>query len=169
MNQSAAGSPATPLRSKNNSYARRRISSSRFTGPRLAALAWVFFAIGPGAVWGNDFFGKPNEGVAGWVLSLPSIWAWQILWWALGVLVIWFLAYRMGMSTAPVGSVDYHAANEWAGAHLADPLRCELKSTRHQAALALALFTDLLSYHRRRLLHLKEKAGLTKSQPLPVL
>jgi SSS family solute:Na+ symporter len=74
------------------------------------ALAWIFFAVGPGAVWGSDFFGKPNGGAATWVLSLPSIWAWQILWWALGVLVIWFLAYKMGMSTAPIGSVEYHAS-----------------------------------------------------------
>jgi SSS family solute:Na+ symporter len=32
---------------------------------------------------------------------MPSIWAWQILWWALGVGMMWFLAYKMEMSTLP--------------------------------------------------------------------
>ncbi len=32
---------------------------------------------------------------------MPSIWAWQILWWGLGVVMMWFLAYKMEMSTAP--------------------------------------------------------------------
>lgn len=76
------------------------------------ALAWIFFAIGPGAVWGNDLFGKPNGGPADWGLSLPSIWAWQILWWALGVLMIWLLAYRMGLSTVPLGSVEFHVEHK---------------------------------------------------------
>ncbi|HMB76444.1 MAG TPA: hypothetical protein VKN76_08600, partial [Kiloniellaceae bacterium] len=65
----------------------------------VIVLAWLFFALGPGAVFGNDVFGAPNAGIGAWVLGVPSLWAWQILWWALGVLMIWFLAYRMGMST----------------------------------------------------------------------
>ena len=59
-------------------------------------LIWVFFAIGPGAVIGNDIFGAPNGGLASWKLGVPSLWAWQALCWALGVLMIWFLAYEMG-------------------------------------------------------------------------
>jgi uncharacterized protein YggT (Ycf19 family) len=39
--------------------------------------------------------------VAIWALGLPSIWVWQIIWWALGILVIWLLAYRLQMSTLP--------------------------------------------------------------------
>ena len=62
-------------------------------------LIWVFFAIGPGAVIGNDIFGAPNGGLAAWKLGVPSLWAWQALWWALGVLMIWFLAYKMELST----------------------------------------------------------------------
>ena len=65
------------------------------------ALAWLFFAIGPGAVIGNDFFGPPNGGVKAWSLGVPSIWAWQVIWWALGVLLIWFLAYKMELSIFP--------------------------------------------------------------------
>jgi hypothetical protein len=64
-------------------------------------IVWLFFAIGPGAVIGNDLFGEPNAGIAAWDLQAPSIWAWQIAWWALGILMLWFLAYRMEMSTVP--------------------------------------------------------------------
>ncbi len=70
-------------------------------------LAWLFFALGPGAVIGNDFFGLPNGGLSAWKLGLPSLWAWQILWWALGVLVIWFLAYKMEMSTVVGRSLEF--------------------------------------------------------------
>ena len=64
------------------------------------ALGWFIFAIGPGAVIGNTLFGDPGDS-ATWVFGIPSIWAWQLLWWALGVFMIWFLAYKMEMSTAP--------------------------------------------------------------------
>ena len=64
-------------------------------------IAWMFFGIGPGAVIGNDIFGAPNAGVDGWTFGMPSIWAWQILFWMLGVGMMWFLAYKMEMSTIP--------------------------------------------------------------------
>lgn len=64
-----------------------------------AVLVWFFFAAGPGAVLGNDFFGLLGSGRDGWYLGMPSIWAWQIIGWGLGVLVLWFLAYRLEMAT----------------------------------------------------------------------
>lgn len=82
-------------------------------------LAWLFFAIGPGALIGNDFFGPPNKGIGAWNLGVPSIWAWQILLWALGVLVIWFLAYKLNMSTMPRGTID--AENEASGTSEVEP------------------------------------------------
>jgi Na+/proline symporter len=63
-------------------------------------LLWFFFAIGPGAVIGNTIFGNPND-ASTWMFGIPSIWAWQIIWWALGVGMMWFLAYKMEMSTMP--------------------------------------------------------------------
>ncbi len=77
--------------------------NKRFLRPVAWALTliWFFFAVGPGAILGNDLFGAPNAGLAGWPMGVPSLWAWQMLWWALGVLVIWFLAYRLEMSTRP--------------------------------------------------------------------
>ena len=67
----------------------------------VITLAWMFFGIGPGAVIGNTIFGAPNAGVEGWTFGIPSIWAWQILFWILGIGMMWFLAYKMEMSTMP--------------------------------------------------------------------
>ena len=73
---------------------------------RLIPLAWMFtltwflFGIGPGAMIGNTLFGHPNDS-ATWIFGIPSIWAWQLLWWALGVFLLWFLAYKMELSTVP--------------------------------------------------------------------
>jgi len=72
----------------------------------IVTLAWFFFGIGPGAVIGNDIFGAPNAGVDGWTFGIPSIWAWQIIFWILGVAMMWFLAYKMEMSTMPDKEVE---------------------------------------------------------------
>ena len=69
-------------------------------------LAWMFFGIGPGAVIGNWIFGAPNAGYAAWTFGIPSIWAWQILFWALGVGMMWLLAYKMEMSTVPETEIE---------------------------------------------------------------
>jgi len=69
-------------------------------------IAWLIFGIGPGAVIGNDIFGAPNAGIQGWTFGIPSIWAWQILFWLLGVGMMWFLAYKMEMSTVPDKEVE---------------------------------------------------------------
>ncbi|GBF27247.1 monocarboxylate transport permease protein [bacterium MnTg02] len=71
----------------------------------IIVLVWFFFGIGPGAVIGNAIFGDPQN-AATWVFGMPSIWAWQILWWALGVFMMWFLAYKMEMSTVPKREVE---------------------------------------------------------------
>ncbi len=66
----------------------------------IITLLWFLFAIGPGAVIGNTIFGNPND-ASTWIFGIPSIWAWQIIWWGLGVAMMWFLAYRMQLSTMP--------------------------------------------------------------------
>lgn len=71
----------------------------------IIALAWFFFAIGPGAVIGNTLFGDPNA-PATWLLGIPSIWVWQLLFWVLGVFMMWLLAYYMGLSTEPEVEVE---------------------------------------------------------------
>ncbi len=71
----------------------------------IVVLVWFFFGIGPGAVLGNWVFGDPND-YATWMFGMPSIWAWQLLWWALGVGMMWFLAYKMEFSTLPNKEVE---------------------------------------------------------------
>ena len=75
----------------------------------IAALAWVFFAIGPGQLFGVDLFGAPNAGARAWLFGIPSIWAWQIIGWALGVLLLWLLAYRLGVSQPPQRPIELEA------------------------------------------------------------
>lgn len=71
----------------------------------IITLVWFFFGIGPGAVIGNWIFGSPTD-AGTWVFGMPSIWAWQLLWWILGVGMMWFLAYKMELSTVPKKEVE---------------------------------------------------------------
>jgi Na+/proline symporter len=75
--------------------------------PRAWALTiiWFIFAIGPGAVIGNWIFGSPLDATT-WMFGIPSIWAWQILWWVIGCFMMWFLAYKLEMSTVPKREVE---------------------------------------------------------------
>ena len=82
-------------------------ASKRNLIPRAWAitLIWFVFAIGPGAVIGNYIFGTPTD-PSSWLFAIPSIWAWQLLWWALGVFMMWYLAYKMELSTVPTREVE---------------------------------------------------------------
>ena len=71
----------------------------------IITLVWFFFGIGPGAVIGNTIFGNPND-YSTWLFGMPSIWTWQLLWWALGVFMMWFLAYKMELSSMPEREVE---------------------------------------------------------------
>ncbi|HEX6144853.1 MAG TPA: hypothetical protein VFZ01_19210, partial [Geminicoccaceae bacterium] len=71
----------------------------------IVTLAWFFFGIGPGAVIGNWIFGSPND-PSTWIFGMPSIWAWQILFWVLGCAMMWYLAYYMQMSTVPDTEIE---------------------------------------------------------------
>ena len=64
----------------------------------IITLMWFFFGIGPGAVIGNWIFGNPTDPTT-WIFGIPSIWAWQILFWGIGVYMMWMLAYKMEFST----------------------------------------------------------------------
>jgi len=67
----------------------------------VISLIWLFCAIGPGLVIGNDMFGNPGNGYQSWVLKIPSIWGYQLIWWFLGIGLIWFLGKKMDLSTLP--------------------------------------------------------------------
>ena len=55
---------------------------------------WCFFAIGPGVVFGNDLFGDPMN-YQSWLWGIPSIWLWQIIWWLIGIFLLWVVAYKV--------------------------------------------------------------------------
>ena len=61
-------------------------------------LVWTFFAVGPGAIMGNWFFSRPIFTQTDLALGLPSLAVWQILFWSLGVLLVWWIAYQAQMS-----------------------------------------------------------------------
>lgn len=50
---------------------------------------WYIFAIGPGAVIGNHAFS---------FLGFPPLWSWQIVWWLLGIVMMWALCFKAGLS-----------------------------------------------------------------------
>ena len=70
-------------------------------------LLWVFLALGPGAILGNTFFAHPIFTEADIALGVPSLWVWQVLFWIIGVLLVWWLAYRSRLSTVD-GTVRPH-------------------------------------------------------------
>ena len=81
---------------KSYSITRRSLKPSAL----ILAGAWLFFALGPGSIMGNELFGRPAS-VESWSFGMPSIWVWQVVFWILGILLIWFLAIKMEMSTNP--------------------------------------------------------------------
>ena len=81
---------------KSYSVTRRSLKPSGW----IMSGAWIFFALGPGLLMGNELFGRPAS-VESWSFGMPSIWVWKIVFWILGVLLIWFLAIKMEMSTNP--------------------------------------------------------------------
>ena len=81
---------------KSLSMSRRSLKPSAW----IVTITWLFFALGPGTIIGNEMFGSPNN-VESWSFGIPSIWVWQIIFWLLGIILVWFLAFKMEMSTPP--------------------------------------------------------------------
>ncbi len=65
----------------------------------IVTIGWFFFAIGPGAVLGNNFFFWNAADPSNWPFGMAPLWLWQIVWWLLGVYMMWLLAYKMEFST----------------------------------------------------------------------
>lgn len=61
-------------------------------------LIWSFLALGPGAIIGNHFFSQPVFSGVEITLGLPSLLVWQLFFWLMGVLLVWWLAYHSRMS-----------------------------------------------------------------------
>jgi len=70
----------------------------------ILTIVWFLFAIGPFAVLGNE--ADPTA----WSFGIPSLWVWQIVWWLVGCVVMYLLAFKLEMSTAPRNEVTAAAA-----------------------------------------------------------
>jgi len=84
-------------------------SGDENTGPAwLAAILWIFFALGPGTVIGNGIFGSPDLTPNEWDFGVPSIIAWQLLAWISGLALLVYLSRRGGpvqISSAQIAAV----------------------------------------------------------------
>jgi SSS family solute:Na+ symporter len=69
------------------------------------SLAWLFLAVGPGLVFGNYAF---NDAEGGWLLGMPSLWGWGLLFWVAGLGLVWFLSYKMEMASPYPGEVSVY-------------------------------------------------------------
>ncbi|RUX73537.1 hypothetical protein EN990_20850 [Mesorhizobium sp. M7A.F.Ca.US.005.03.1.1] len=76
----------------------RKGSQAATTAKWALTLLWAFFALGPGAILGNTFFSEPI--FAGVVVApgVPSLLIWQVLFWFVGVFIVWWLAYQGRLS-----------------------------------------------------------------------
>ncbi len=51
---------------------------------------WYFFAIGPACILGNSAFS---------LNGFTPLWSWQIVWWILGIIMMWALCFKAEMAT----------------------------------------------------------------------
>jgi SSS family solute:Na+ symporter len=57
---------------------------------KVAVPVWYFFAIGPACILGNNAFR---------VGGFSPLWSWQIVWWMLGIVMMWALCFKAEMAT----------------------------------------------------------------------
>ncbi|MCG6893608.1 MAG: sodium:solute symporter family protein, partial [Desulfobacteraceae bacterium] len=57
---------------------------------KIVVPVWYFFAIGPACILGNHAFS---------ISGFPPLWSWQIVWWILGIVMMWALAFKAEMAT----------------------------------------------------------------------
>lgn len=66
-------------------------SGKRWRGVmKIATPLWFFFAIGPACILGNRAFS---------FAGFPPLWSWQIVWWILGIVMMWALCFKSELST----------------------------------------------------------------------
>jgi len=68
---------------------------------KIATPVWYFFAIGPACIIGNSAFSFSG---------FTPLWSWQILWWILGIIMMWALCFKAEMSTT--NEVQIERANK---------------------------------------------------------
>jgi SSS family solute:Na+ symporter len=76
----------------------RAVRGAAITARWSLILIWSFLALGPGAILGNTFFSDPIFTEGSISPGLPSLLIWQILFWIIGVVLVWWLAYQGRLS-----------------------------------------------------------------------
>ncbi len=71
-----------------------------------ATLAWLFLGTGPGLLFGNFAFGDSGGAFSAWLLGVPPLWGWCLLAWGLGVILVWFIAYKLELATPSSVEID---------------------------------------------------------------
>ena len=59
-------------------------------------MIWLFFALGPGMVIGNDLFGAPYAPQTRWDFAIPSLGVWEIGSWLAGCALFVYAASILG-------------------------------------------------------------------------
>jgi SSS family solute:Na+ symporter len=57
---------------------------------KIIVPVWYLFAIGPACIIGNSAFS---------FAGFSPLWAWQIFWWILGIVMMWALCFKAEMAT----------------------------------------------------------------------
>jgi Na+/proline symporter len=58
---------------------------------------WYFFAIGPACILGNTAFS---------ISGFPPLWSWQIVWWIIGIVMMWALCFKAEMATTTAVQIE---------------------------------------------------------------
>lgn len=57
---------------------------------KIVVPVWYIFAIGPACILGNTAFS---------LNGFPHLWSWQIVWWIIGIVMMWALCFKAEMAT----------------------------------------------------------------------
>ncbi|MCP3950818.1 MAG: sodium:solute symporter family protein [Desulfobacterales bacterium] len=57
---------------------------------KIVVPIWYIFAIGPACILGNTAFS---------LNGFPHLWSWQIVWWIIGIVMMWALCFKAEMAT----------------------------------------------------------------------
>ena len=64
---------------------------------KVVVPVWYFFAIGPACIMGNNAFS---------IAGFPPLWSWQIVWWLIGIVMMWALCFKAEMATTNAVQIE---------------------------------------------------------------
>jgi Na+/proline symporter len=64
---------------------------------KVVVPVWYLLAIGPACIIGNKAFT---------FAGFPHLWSWQLVWWTLGIIMMWALCFKAEMSTTSTTQIE---------------------------------------------------------------